>query len=256
METENKEFNLNTKVDTEKSKLTRNELVYMSRLMEKADNYEEMLQCIRLFIKLNPKLSDEEKNILSSGYKNITNTKRFSWRFLYNQIKKESKNPLAVSYIREIKVKVENEIKFICQDVISLVDEHILPQTEEKEYENRVYYLKLKADYYRYVCEFTEEEEFNKYMEMGDNTYKEAFDIAEKHLPITSITRLGTILNYSVFLFEIKNQREEASAIAKSGLDEGLKVLDDLEKNQQKDTILIIQLLMENLILWNSFKDI
>ena len=71
-------------------------------------------------------------------------------------------------------------------------------------------------------------------------------------MPISSTTRLGTALNYSVLLFEIKNLREEASKIAKSALDEGLKILDDLEKNKQKDTILIIQLLMENLILWNS----
>jgi hypothetical protein len=31
-----------------------------------------------------------------------------------------------------------------------------------------------------------------------------------------------------------------------------MKVLDDLEKSKAKDTLLIIQLLKENLILWNN----
>lgn len=232
--------------------LTRNDLIFMSRLYERSEKYSEMVECINYFVKLNPKLNVDERNILAAGYKNVIGAKRFSWRYLFNQMKKEEKckNFTASSYVQEIKARVENEIKGICKVINNLIDSYLLPQAEDVE--NKVYYLKLKADYYRYMCEFTKDEDFDNYLNCAEKAYKEAHELSEKNLPITSTTRLGTALNYSVLLFEIKNLREEASSIAKSALDEGLKVLDDLEKNKQKDTILIIQLLMENLILWNS----
>ena len=46
--------------------------------------------------------------------------------------------------------------------------------------------------------------------------------------------------------------KEEACNIAKNAFEEAMKVLDDLEKVKAKDTLLIIQLLKENLILWNN----
>lgn len=234
------------------SNKSRNEIIYLARLYERAEKYSDMIKCIIKFIELKPNLTVDERNILAAGYKNVIGAKRFSWRYLYNQMKKEEKsnNFLASNYVNEIKSKIENEIRSICKEVDLLVDDYLLPQAEDAEY--KVYYLKMKADYIRYLCEFTKDEENENNMYLAEKAYKEAYEIAEKSLPITSTTRLGTILNYSVFFFEIKNLREEASKIAKDALDEGLKVLDDLEKNKQKDTILIIQLLMENLIVWNS----
>ena len=40
--------------------------------------------------------------------------------------------------------------------------------------------------------------------------------------------------------------------IAKNAFEESMKILDVLEKSRPKDTILIIQLMKENLILWSN----
>ena len=201
---------------------------------------------------MNPKLNMEERNILSAGYKNIISNKRFSWRYLQNLINKEQKDGhlVAAQYVEEIKVRVEEEIKSICKDINILLDTHLIPNEESVEY--KVFYLKMKGDYFRYLCEFLKEEDFQSCSKMAERNYKDGFDLSQKNLPISNTTRLGIALNYSVFLFETINNKEEACLIAKSSLDEGLLVLDDLEKNKQKDTILIIQLLMENLMLWNA----
>lgn len=231
----------------------RNNLIFMARLYDKSEKYENMVECINSFIKLNSLLTIEERNILSSGYKNILSPKRFSWRYLQNQYKKEEKenHKTAASYVLEIKNKVELEILNICVNIINIIDNFLLPNANEIEF--KVYYLKMKADYYRYQCEVSSiEENFNKNIQNAEYTYKNAYNLAEEFLPISSITRLGTALNYSVFLYEIKEMSQEATLIAKNSLDEALKILDDLEKNMQKDTILIIQLLMENLMLWNA----
>ena len=55
-----------------------------------------------------------------------------------------------------------------------------------------------------------------------------------------------------MFFYEIKGLKEEACKIAKNAFDEAMKYLDVLEKSKPKDTILIIQLLKENLILWSN----
>ena len=118
--------------------------------------------------------------------------------------------------------------------------------------ETKVFFLKLKGDYFRYKCEYAIGNDFDAATAKSEEAYKEAYAIAEKEIPISNSTRLGLALNFSVFYYEIKNMKEEACNIAKNAFEEAMKVLDDLEKVKAKDTLLIIQLLKENLILWNN----
>lgn len=231
---------------------TREEYVYLAKLYERAERYDEMVFWINEFIKLDPKLSIEERNILSAGFKNIIGSKRSSWRLLQNLERKEEKkgNSGNLSGVREIKTKVENEMRKICDDVQGVLDKYLVPNS--KDAENKVFYLKLKGDYHRYRAEFTDGQENEDSSNKADQVYKEAYEIAEKEIPISSSTRLGLALNFSVFYYEIRNFREEACQIAKTAFEEAIKILDDLERSKAKDTILIIQLLKENLILWNN----
>ena len=88
---------------------TRDEFVYLSKLYERAERYPDMVSAINKFIEMNPKLSKEEKNILSAGYKNILTDKRASWRLLNTMGKKETKKKSAqVPHIKEIKKHIES----------------------------------------------------------------------------------------------------------------------------------------------------
>ena len=131
-----------------------------------------------------------------------------------------------------------------------MIDKYLLPNAIDVE--NKVFYLKLKADYFRYKCEFTSDKEFDDACAKAEKAYKEAYEISNKEMSITNSTRLGLDLNFSVFYYEIKGLREEACNIAKNAFEEAMKCLDDLEKSKAKDTLLIIQLLKENLILWTN----
>lgn len=44
--------------------------------------------------------------------------------------------------------------------------------------------------------------------------YQEAFDIAQKQLPSTHPVRLGLVLNFSVYYFEIQRNTEKACELA------------------------------------------
>ena len=228
---------------------TREEYVYLSKLYEKAEKYNDMFKYVNKFVELEPKLTKDERNILSSGYKNIVSDKRASWRILNNMEKREEKkNTSQISNIREVKDNIEKELSQICDEIQKIIDKYLIPNARDTE--NKVFYLKLKGDYYRYKCEYLNGKDLEDVCIKADKVYKEALDIANKELPISNSTRLGLSLNYSVFYYEIKKLKDEAINIAKNAFDESMKILDDLEISKAKDTLLIIQLLKENLISW------
>ncbi|PQP92675.1 14-3-3-like protein GF14 iota [Prunus yedoensis var. nudiflora] len=45
--------------------------VYMAKLAEQAERYEEMVECMKKVAKLDLELTVEERNLLSVGYKNV-----------------------------------------------------------------------------------------------------------------------------------------------------------------------------------------
>ena len=236
---------------SDNKKLTREEYVYLAKLYERAERFPDMVKSINKFVELDPKLTKDERNILSAGYKNIISNKRSSMRLLNGmERKEEKKNSSQIENIREVKSNIRKELNQICDQIQQIIDKHLLPNAKDSEM--KVFLLKLKGDYYRYKAEFDPDKEFEDTCSKAEKVYKEAYEIANKDMPITSSIRLGLALNYSVFYYEIRGLKEEACNIAKTAFDESMKVLDDLEKSKAKETLLIIQLLKENLILWNN----
>ena len=58
---------------------------------------------------------------------------------------------------------VEKELIDVCMEILDLLDKYLIPGA--KDGSQKVFYWKLKGDYYRYVCEFEKddkEEEMKK----------------------------------------------------------------------------------------------
>ena len=137
--------------EEKKEEYSREELVYLSKLYEKAQSFEKMISSINKFIKLDPKLTKEERNILSAGYKNILFDKRENWKFLNSMERKETKKKSKqVIYIQEIKNHIENEIKKVVENIHELIDKYLIPNCED-DIESKIFYMRLKADHYRYL---------------------------------------------------------------------------------------------------------
>jgi 14-3-3 protein epsilon len=116
----------------------------------------------------------------------------------------------------------------------------------------KVFYYKMKADYYRYMSEFQMEEERQNSAENALAAYKTANEAASQGLPPTHPIRLGLALNFSVFYYEIMNAPEKACHLAKAAFDDAIAELDTLPEDSYKDSTLIMQLLRDNLTLWTS----
>merc|ERR1719427_281177 len=115
--------------------------------------------------------------------------------------------------------------------------------------ECQVFYLKMIGDYYRYL---TEAFPYDKYKSKCNTYYEDAMKIAEESLDATHPTRLGLALNYSVCHYEILNQPKEACTLAKKAFDEAIEKLDSLSDVSYRDSTLIMQLLRDNLTIWNQ----
>jgi hypothetical protein len=89
---------------------------------------------------------------------------------------------------------------------------------------------------------------------MSAAAYQKAYDIST-NMATTHPIRLGLALNYSVFLYEIKNDQDQACTLAKSAFDQAITELDKLNEVKYKDSTLIMQLLRDNLTLWTSEPD-
>ena len=153
--------------------------------------------------------------------------------------------------ITEYRDRVEKELEKICQELLDVLEKHLLP--EDHTAEGQVFYWKMAGDYWRYLAEFATGEDRKAKAESAKQKYEKATKTAqEKSLPPTNPIRLGLALNYSVFYYEILNQPQEACTLAKTAFDDAISELDSLQEEQYKDATLIMQLIRDNLTLWTS----
>merc|ERR1711865_801884 len=118
--------------------------------------------------------------------------------------------------------------------------------------ESKVFYQKMKADYYRYIAEYTEGDRKKGAADAATEAYKAAQAVAEKELVVTHPIRLGLALNYSVFQYEVLSQPDEACKMAREAFEGAIAELDNVAEESYKDSTLIMQLLRDNLTLWTS----
>merc|ERR1712037_251613 len=140
--------------------------------------------------------------------------------------------------------------KKLCDTILKLLDSNLMSKASTGE--SKVFYLKMKADYYRYIAEFRDGEAKSKASENARKAYQEAADVAEKDLPVTHPIRLGLALNYSVFMYEVLGNPDEACKMARTAFEDAIAELDNVAEDSYKDSTLIMQLLRDNLTLWTS----
>ncbi|PIA46489.1 hypothetical protein AQUCO_01500201v1 [Aquilegia coerulea] len=194
--------------------LSREQYVYLAKLAEQAERYEEMVSFMEKLVvgsaSVN-ELSVEERNLLSVAYKNVIGSLRAAWRIVSSIEQKEEgrKNDEHVVLVKDYRSKVESELTNVCAGVLKLLDAHLIPSATTSE--SKVFYYKMKGDYHRYLAEF--------------KTGAERKDAAE-----------DTMLSYK----------------AAQAFEEAIAELDTLGEESYKDSTLIMQLLRDNLTLWTS----
>uniref|UniRef100_A0A0B6ZM97 14-3-3 domain-containing protein n=1 Tax=Arion vulgaris TaxID=1028688 RepID=A0A0B6ZM97_9EUPU len=227
------------------------ELVSFAKIAEQAERYDDMANAMKKVTEQEGTLTQEKRNLLSVAYKNVVGGRRSAWRVI-STIEQKAEPEKRKNIVQECRVKVENELDATCNEVLGLLEKHLI--TEECSDEESVFYLKMKGDYYRYLAEYKSEQgtERTEAITNAEKAYALAMSCATQNMPSTHPNRLGLALNFSVFYYEILNSPDKACNLAKRAFDEAISELEKLQDTECKDSTLIMQLLRDNLTLWTS----
>merc|ERR1712225_7793 len=184
--------------------------------------------------------------------KNAVGSRRAAWRIITSVEQKEKTkgNEANAGFAKEYCGKVEGELDKICKTILGLLDNNLIPKAGNGE--SKVFYQKMKADYYRYIAEYTDGDKKQEAANNAKLAYEEAQKVAEKDLAVTHPIRLGLALNFSVFQYEVLNSPDEACKMARTAFEDAIAELDNVAEDSYKDSTLIMQLLRDNLTLWTS----
>ncbi|XP_017268719.1 14-3-3 protein zeta [Kryptolebias marmoratus] len=231
------------------SEQSQKENVQKAKLAEQAERYDDMAAFMKQVTEEGEPLTNEERNLLSVAYKNVVGARRSAWRVVFS-IEQKTESEDKKLKVKEYRIIIEKELKDICKDVLNLLDKYLIPKADTSE--SKVFYLKMKGDYYRYLAEVDSDEEKETTIKDSQSAYQKAFDISKDKMQPTHPIRLGLALNFSVFFYEILSSPEEACNLAKQAFDDAIAELDTLSEESYKDSTLIMQLLRDNLTLWTS----
>jgi len=233
------------------------ELVDMAKLAEQAERYDDMVKFMTDLTKKNQILTDEQRNLLSVAFKNVVGARRSAWRIISSmeQRSTDKNDAQQAELAKKYREEIEAELETRCEEVLKLIDDSLLKTVDngERPDEAKVFYLKMKGDYYRYLVEVKDNNNpvRAELAEKSKEAYGSATTAAES-LTNTHPIKLGLALNYSVFHYEIMTDGGKACELAKKAFDDAIAELDSLKEDSYKDSTLIMQLLRDNLTLWTS----
>jgi len=220
--------------------------LYLASVADEAECYQVAVDSLKEIVKQNVELSVKERDLLSAAYKNLIGPKRSAWRVVSAAAEKEDK---FANLVKDFKAKIEAEIFALADEVVAVLNAHVLPHATENE--SKVFWHKMEGDYHRYAAEIASGDKRKQVAEKAESAYKVATGLASAHLDASHPIRLGLALNYSVFQYEILENKELACNLAKEAFDKGAAN----EASEFYNDSAPIQLLRDNLLLWSAGED-
>jgi 14-3-3 protein epsilon len=132
------------------------ELVYLAKLAEQAERYDEMADFMCEVVKRTPMLDMEQRNLFSVAFKNMIGSKRVSQRILHSmqmKLQNEIPNPETKKHLEALTrflLKVNQESEALVERVDNIL-QNLIPATNDPE--SLVFFYKMRADYQRYAIE-------------------------------------------------------------------------------------------------------
>ena len=226
--------------------LSREKLVKMATICEKAERYEDMLKYVKKLVSIKHHLTVTERTLLATAYKIYIGKSRTSLHILKN-LEKTQKCPKKKHHLKTLKKKIQSNLSKNCKQILQTLEHNLIPFT--KKIPTKIFLLKMKADFYKYISEFAKNEEKEEIAKKSFENYTKAIFLSKKLVSSDPI-RLAVILNFSVFFYEIKNDPKQACQLAKTAFDDAMEEVRG--DGEFADSLLIMQIMKDNLTLWTS----
>lgn len=225
-------------------------ILLKAKIFIEANDYSKSCELIESYIKnLERDLTIDERNTFTISFHNLINEKIDKWRKLNKIINKEQLREFDEDLIvNDLSVKriLENEIKNICERVITIIDKYLLIKRDT--YESEIIYLKTKGDYYRIQYSILEHNNIELKND-AKNCYKKAYELS-KRLSDTNTYKLSFILCYGIFYYEFLNEPTTSINLVKSTYNDAITKIDSLNDRMYKESTRILKLMKKNMELW------
>ena len=226
--------------------------IFMARVADQAERYEDMVKFLKeIMSESEEDLSVDVRNLLSVGFKNLIGSRRAAWRTI-SAIEQNKKYEQYAGDCSTYKTQIEDELNDLCEDIVGHVQETSLKKATEAE--SKTFYLKMIGDYYRYIAECSKGDRLASVTEKALEFYSQATESAND-LKAYNSTKLGLALNFSVFYYELKNDSDKACELAQVALDGAKADIEEMDNEDARDALSIVELLKENLELWKEGKE-
>ncbi|MCL4127631.1 UNVERIFIED_CONTAM: hypothetical protein GTU68_005300 [Idotea baltica] len=150
----------------------------MAKLTEQTERFEDMIEAMNKAVDFGAVLTIEERNLLSVAYKNTIGSRRTAWRALSSiEKKEEQKGSKNLPLLKGYKAKIEEELNKYCNEVLGLIDRKLIKEATDAE--SKVFFHKMKGDYYRYISEYTSGSAHDDAGNKAHEAYKSATQVAE-----------------------------------------------------------------------------
>ena len=126
----------------------------MAFLAYQTERYEDMRQYCLRFSNYDSEMTTQQRNLFGISFKNTV----FPLRTSLSTIHKTStqllssnneNNSLQKKWVDAYEGKITKEIVKLCNEVLDVIENRILPMTEDIE--SKLFFQKMKADYLRYL---------------------------------------------------------------------------------------------------------
>ncbi|XP_044275876.1 14-3-3 protein gamma-like [Varanus komodoensis] len=231
--------------------LSRKQLVQAAQLAEQCGRYKDMAATMRqLVMEGKEPLTHEEKTLLSEAYKLLIQERCSSWRRLKQSVEQGvgKQKEQAQAYRETIKKELEAQ----CWEILSLLDYVLLKHCSEADYESQAFYLKMKGDGYRYLAEVALPDTKETLVKSAEKAYGEAQEITQRYMEPTHPLALAVALNYSILHYEVLNNPQQATKLAKAAFDKAIAGLETLSLEFYKESTVIMQRLRDNIVQWTG----
>ena len=194
-----------------------------------------------------------ERDAVSVAFNKAAAPRRRAWRTLaaIEAAERRRGREAKAMIVREHMKRVEGELREICDELLDVVDATGATGSTESE----AFLGKMKGDYNRYIAEVTSGDERASASERASRAYERAtaMVMADKTgLASTHPVLLGLGLNYAVFHYEIRGDREKAIELARETFDNASDEMDEMSEDSFASAMPVLRLLRDNIALWSK----
>lgn len=219
-----------------------------------AKRFSEAINLMTESVRSQPRITKDQRAKLSQCYHRAIARPREAVRLVNSQLatyEHHAGSGNIVAHFRAVKKDLELEIQTLCNSLIELIDMTLLPVCDDAQ--ATAFFLKLKADYTRYLAELNPSDETG--ISRTKAAYEAAMNAVGNELRTADPVFLGLVLNFSVFQYEMLDMKDEAIERAESSYSEATRYLDELEEKEYAEATMVLALMRDNIAIWKEEKE-